>query len=146
MTSLFRFIDSFSLTPYLFGALPSSLDLDLRIRMQYFTDRGNIFSYARQADLLLLSGPISYAQIPLLKRIYNSMLGPQWTIYLRNNIYHAPSYQSYSLVQHIDNIIPIDVEIAGHPLSDEAMNEALKLLKDNILRKSFGRRKRMLSR
>ena len=135
--SLFRFTDSRTLTPCIFGPLPSPLRFDLKALIQDPLE--DMFSQAKKADLLFLSGPVAHAQVPLLKKFYNSMLNPRWAIYLRNNIYDSPTFRSYSLVDNIEDIIPIDIELSEYPLTDAAVIQALKLLKQNILRKKIGR-------
>ncbi len=67
------------------------------------------------------------------------MLNPRWVIYVRNNIFDSLPYRSYNLINNIEDIIPIDIELSEHPLTNAALIEALKLLKNNILRKKIGR-------
>jgi NADH-quinone oxidoreductase subunit B len=86
----------------------------------------------RQADLLLVSGTINYKQAPILKRIYDQMPEPKWVISMGACACSGGFYNNYCVVQGIDQIVPVDVYIAGCPPRPEAIIEAIMMIQNNM--------------
>ena len=89
----------------------------------------------RQADLLIVAGTINYKQAPILKRIYEQMPEPKWVFAMGACASSGGFYDNYCTVQGIDQIIPVDVYIAGCPPRPEAILEALIMLQDRLREK-----------
>ena len=91
----------------------------------------------RQADLLMVMGTISYKQAPILRRIYDQMPEPKWVLCMGVCACSGGFYDNYCTVQGIDDIIPVDIYVAGCPPRPEALIEAiLKLQKERIEKSS----------
>ena len=91
----------------------------------------------RQADLLMVMGTISYKQAPILRRIYDQMPEPKWVLCMGVCACSGGFYDNYCTVQGIDDIIPVDIYVAGCPPRPEALIEAiLKLHKERIEKSS----------
>lgn len=90
----------------------------------------------RQADLLIVSGAITYKAAPKLKEVYDAMLEPKYVISLgacaNCGGAFAPEF-SYSVVPGIDRIIPVDVYVPGSPPRPEAIMNGLITLQEKIL-------------
>jgi NADH-quinone oxidoreductase subunit B len=81
----------------------------------------------RQADLLILSGRVSIKMAPIIRRIYDQMLEPKWTISMGACCSSMGVFNNYSLVP-ADKFMPIDVHVPGCPPRPEAlMHGVLKL-------------------
>lgn len=86
----------------------------------------------RQADLLLVAGTITFKQGPILKRIYDQMPEPKWVISMGACASSGGFYDNYCTVQGIDQIIPVDVYIAGCPPRPEAVIDAIIKIQETI--------------
>lgn len=81
----------------------------------------------RQADLLVLSGRVSIKMAPIVRRIYDQMLEPKWTISMGACCSSMGVFNNYALVPS-DKFMPIDVHVPGCPPRPEAlMHGVLKL-------------------
>ena len=81
----------------------------------------------RQADLLILSGRISIKMAPVVRRIYDQMLEPRWSIAMGACSSSMGVFNNYAIVP-ADKFMPVDVHVPGCPPRPEAlMHGVLKL-------------------
>lgn len=90
---------------------------------------------ARQADLLIVCGMVSYKALPHLKELYDSMLSPKYVLAVgacaNCGGLFSPEF-SYSVVPGIDRAIPVDVYVPGCPPRPEAIMNGLIALQEKI--------------
>src|SRR5579864_5875896 len=86
----------------------------------------------RQADLLVVVGTITEKQGPILRRIYEQMCEPKWTIAFGVCASTGGFYQNYSTMPGCDQVIPVDIYIPGCPPRPEQVLDGLVLLQKKI--------------
>jgi len=88
----------------------------------------------RQADLLIVVGTITERQGPVLRRIYEQMCEPKWTIAFGVCASTGGFYQNYSTMPGADQVVPVDVYIPGCPPRPEQVLDGLIMLQERIQR------------
>ncbi len=84
----------------------------------------NSFS-PRQADMLMVCGTISKKLGPVLKQVYTQMAEPKWVIAVGACASSGGIFDTYSVLQGIDKIIPVDVYVPGCPPRPEQIIEGV---------------------
>lgn len=93
----------------------------------------------RQADLLMVMGTIAKKMGPILKQIYEQMAEPRWVMSVGACASSGGIFDTYSVLQGIDRIIPVDVYVPGcAPRPEQIIDgflEIQKLVKNESLRR-----------
>jgi NADH-quinone oxidoreductase subunit B len=94
----------------------------------------------RQCDMLLVAGTISKKMGPILRQVYLQMAEPRWVIAIGACASSGGIFDSYSVLQGIDQVIPVDVYVPGCPPRPEGIIDGILKLQDIVQNESIRRR------
>ncbi len=86
----------------------------------------------RQADVLICAGRLPYKLAPVIRRIWDQMPQPKWAISMGACASTGGIFDTYTMVQGIDTIIPVDVYVPGCPPRPEGLLYGVLLLQKKI--------------
>lgn len=100
----------------------------------------------RQTDVMIVAGWVTKSMAPRVKRLYEQMASPRYVIaYGECATSGGPWYESYNILKGIDQILPVDVYVAGCPPKPESLFAAFMKLQDKISGRIAGNSGRSVS-
>jgi NADH-quinone oxidoreductase subunit B len=94
----------------------------------------------RQADLLMVMGTISKKMAPILRQVYEQMAEPKWVLCMGACASSGGIFDTYSVLQGIDRVIPVDVYIPGCPPRPEQVLDGILKIQELAKNESVRRR------
>ncbi|MBD3689334.1 NuoB/complex I 20 kDa subunit family protein [Nanchangia anserum] len=86
----------------------------------------------RHADLMIVSGRVSWKMAPIIRNVYDSMPEPKWVISMGACASSGGMFNNYAVVQGCDHVVPVDVYLPGCPPRPEALINAILVLREQI--------------
>ena len=94
----------------------------------------------RQSDLLMVMGTIAKKMAPVLKEVYTQMAEPKWVLSVGACASSGGIFDTYSVLQGIDRVIPVDVYVPGCPPRPEQIIDGILKIQELVANDGLRRR------
>src|SRR6478672_2322096 len=86
----------------------------------------------RQSDLMIVAGRVTRKMAPVLRQLYDQMPNPKWVLAMGDCASCGGVFNNYAVVQGVDEIVPVDVYVAGCPPRPEQLIHGILLLQEKV--------------
>lgn len=92
----------------------------------------------RQADLMILAGTVTKKMAPIVALLYEQMPEPKYVISMGNCTITGGIFRgSPTVVDYMDQVIPVDVYLPGCPPTPEALFHSILKLREKISKETI---------
>jgi NADH-quinone oxidoreductase subunit B len=132
---LFNWARKSALWPMTFGLACCAIEMMATGASRFDLDRFGIFfrPSPRHSDLMIVSGTPTLKMGPVIRRVWDQIPEPKWCIAMGACASTGGPFPTYSTLQGVDRIVPVDVYIPGCPPRPEALIYGLMRLQDKIM-------------
>ena len=91
----------------------------------------------RQSDLMIVAGRVSQKMAPVLRNLYDLMPDPKWVIAMGDCAACGGIFNNYAVLQGVDEVVPVDVYVAGCPPRPEGLLNGVMLLYKKVQKENL---------
>ena len=131
---------TYSMWPMLFGLACCAIEMMSAQASHYDMSRFGMElmrASPRQSDLMIVAGRVTRKMAPVLRRLYDQMPDPKWVLSMGDCASCGGIFNNYAIVPGVDEVVPVDVYIAGCPPRPEALIHGIITLQEKVRREQF---------
>ena len=124
-----------SMWPMLFGLACCAIEMMSAQASSYDMSRFGMElmrASPRQSDLMIVAGRVSQKMAPVLRNLYDQMPDPKWVIAMGDCASCGGVFNNYAVLQGVDEVVPVDVYVAGCPPRPEVLIHGIITLHKKI--------------
>jgi NADH-quinone oxidoreductase subunit B len=124
-----------SMWPMLFGLACCAIEMISTVMPEYDSARFGMElmrASPRQSDLMIVAGRVSRKMAPVVRRLYDQMPDPKWVIAMGDCASCGGVFNNYAVVAGVDEVVPVDVYVAGCPPRPEALINGFMTLHEKV--------------
>jgi NADH-quinone oxidoreductase subunit B len=126
---------TYAMWPMLFGLACCAIEMMAGQAAKYDMSRFGMElmrATPRQSDLMIISGRVTRKMAPVLRLLYDQMPDPKWVLSMGDCASCGGIFNNYAIVQGVDEIMPVDVYVAGCPPRPEALVHGILTLHEKV--------------
>jgi NADH-quinone oxidoreductase subunit B len=124
-----------SMWPMLFGLACCAIEMMSAQASSYDLSRFGMElmrASPRQSDLMIVAGRVSRKMAPVVRQLYDQMPDPKWVIAMGDCAACGGIFNNYAVVQGVDEVVPVDVYVAGCPPRPEGLIHGIITLQEKV--------------